>query len=353
MKVRSKLDLLKKTMSKLPIGIGIFEVEDLDELKSIRYVFMNDVILHEMRKTKEEVNGKYIVDVAPEAFEHPGGIAAMEAYQKVARDHQSINLGLVEYSNQMTAGTYELTVNHIEANFVYVMLRNVTELEQKNKELEQFAYIASHDLQEPLRTMNNFVGLIKKKYQGKIDKDADGYLNFISEASSRMINLIKGLLEHGRIGHTQEKKKVDANELVELILKDLDSVIKESGARIKSDQLPTLRGDRIQLRLLFQNLITNAIKFRKADTTPKVDISVRQDQQLGYVFAVKDNGIGIDEKNQEQIFEIFERLHSRNEYQGNGLGLAHCKKIVGLHQGKIWVESTVGGGSTFFFNIPE
>lgn len=352
------IDILTKTLDDLPSGVGIFHVPDLNDTKSIRYVFMNKIVLYEMRKTKEEVFGKTILEVAPEAFEHEGGVLVMETYRKVAKEGSSVNLGLVEYSNHMVAGTYECSVHHIKANYVYVMLRNVTELEQtknelelKNKELTQFAHIVSHDLQEPLRTVSGFAQLINSEYQGKLDEQADKFLNFIIEATNRMSGLISEILDYSTIGKGKEMALVDCKEIVEIVQQDLVTVIECTNTSIEVDELPKVKAYETELRLLFQNLISNAIKFRKEGVAPKVKISAQKKD--GWTFSIQDNGIGIEDKHKDKIFRIFQRLHSDSEYKGTGIGLAHCKKIVDLHNGKIWIDSNIGEGSTFHFSIPN
>lgn len=352
------IDILTKTFDDLPVGVGIFHVEDLDDIKSIRYVFMNKVVLYEMRKNQEEVLGKRIIEVAPEAFEHEGGLYVMETYRKIAAEGGSINLGLVEYSNHMVAGTYECSVHHIKDNYVYVMLRNVTELEQtknklelKNKELSQFAYIVSHDLKEPLRTVSSYIQLIKKQYQEKLDERADKFIGYISSSASRMTKLITDLLDFSNIGQTNEMTILDCGKLVNDIQQDLATKIKETNTSIIVHELPKVKGHETELRLLFQNLINNAIKFTKLDVAPKIIISVKE--QDGWTFSIEDNGIGIADEHKDKIFNVFHRLHSTSEYEGTGIGLAHCKKIIDLHKGKIWVESKPGEGSTFYFSIPK
>ena len=226
------------------------------------------------------------------------------------------------------------------------------DLERKNKELEQFAYVASHDLQEPLRTTSSFVGLLQKQYHGKLDEKADKYLTYILESSGRMRVLIKNLLDYSQIGNKKELEQVDCNKMLHNVLADLGIAINEAGADIKSDSLPVINGYATELKQLFQNLITNAIKFKKEGASPEINISVHKNGSY-WQFAFKDNGIGIEEKYNEKIFVIFQRLHSRTEYEGSGIGLSHCKKIVELHKGRIWVESTPGSGSTFSFTIKE
>ncbi len=224
------------------------------------------------------------------------------------------------------------------------------DLERKNIELEQFAYIASHDLQEPLRTTSSFVALLQKQYQGKFDEKADKYFTFISDASDRMKVLIKNLLDYSRIGNKKELEEVDCNKTLNEVLADLGTSISEANASIQHTPLPVIKGYSTEMKQLFQNLITNGMKFRKKGTTPEIKISAQKIEGF-WQFAFQDNGIGIDPKHNEKIFVIFQRLHTRNDYEGSGIGLSHCKKIVELHKGRIWVESKPNEGSTFHFTI--
>ena len=225
------------------------------------------------------------------------------------------------------------------------------ELEQKNKELEQFAYVASHDLQEPLRTTSSFAELLQKQYSEKLDEKAIKYLSYITNSSDRMKVLIKDLLDYSRIGKQKELEKVDCNIMLRQVLEDLNKLITDEYAIIQSEKLPIVSGYAIEIQQLFQNLVMNAIKFRKKDTTPQIKISAKKTGD-NWQFAFTDNGIGIAEEHNERIFIIFQRLHTRGEYSGSGIGLSHCKKIVELHGGKIWVNSIPGQGSTFSFTLP-
>lgn len=230
--------------------------------------------------------------------------------------------------------------------------QSLVAIEKKNKELEQFAYVASHDLREPLHTIMSLVDLIKLEYKEKLDSSADKYLQFILQTTSRMEALIKDLLDYSRIGTEQEQQKVNCNEIVDDVLLDMNALIKKTHTEVEKHTLPTLKAYPTELRQLFQNLITNAIKFRRPDADPR--ISIKADLKDTYwQFAVADNGIGIDEKYKEKIFMIFQRLHSRREYEGTGIGLAQCRKIVESHGGTIWVKSVPNEGSTFFFTIPK
>ncbi|AOP35982.1 PAS domain-containing sensor histidine kinase [Leptospira tipperaryensis] len=226
------------------------------------------------------------------------------------------------------------------------------ELEAKNKELEQFAYLASHDLQEPLRTVSNYIQILQEDYANTLDSTAHKHLKTINFATKRMSALVKALLMYSRIGRDRKLIRVDCNTLFEEVRADLESLILQSGAKITKDELPSLQVYEVEFRQLLQNLIANAIKFRKERTAPEIQIRVSQQGDL-WQFSIQDNGIGIDSKYFDRIFFIFQRLHHDSEYEGYGIGLANCKKIVELHGGKIWIESTQNLGSTFYFTIPN
>lgn len=232
------------------------------------------------------------------------------------------------------------------------------ELETKNKELEQFAYIASHDLQEPLNTISSFIGLIEEDYAENFDDVGKESMTFIKDASIRMKKLIDALLKYSRLGRSKEYSKVDCNTIIQELKSDLYSIIEKTGAKITVDDLPTVKGSDIELRLLFQNLISNGIKFIESGIVPRIEISCikknssKNTSKEVWQFSVQDNGIGIPREHQERIFAIFQRLHSRDEYEGTGIGLAHCKKIVESHGGEIWLTSKEKKGTTFFFTIP-
>ncbi|WP_299212208.1 YfiR/HmsC family protein [uncultured Aquimarina sp.] len=232
-------------------------------------------------------------------------------------------------------------------------------LESKNKELEQFAYIASHDLQEPLNTISSFIGLITEDYGDSFDEVGKESLDFIKDASIRMKKLIDSLLEYSRLGRTKDFSDVDMNKILGELKGDFKNVLERTNAKIHANNLPTVTGNPIELRLLLQNLVSNGIKFTNENTIPEIYIDAVQkrstdDESKKYwEFSIKDNGIGIPEIHKNRIFDIFQRLHSREKYQGTGIGLAHCKKIVESHSGEIWLESEEGKGTTFYFTIPE
>lgn len=226
------------------------------------------------------------------------------------------------------------------------------ELRRSNNELEQFAYVASHDLQEPLRTIASFTQLLARRYQGKLDKDADEFIDYIVEASVRMKQQIEDLLEFSRvITKGGEFKRFNVKEVLKEIISNLKILINENDVEISCDHLPEVYADPQQIGRLFQNLIINSIKFRNPDVPPKIHISSKKEGDQ-YVFNLSDNGIGIEPEYKDKIFTIFQRLHTREVYPGTGIGLAVAKKIVERHGGHIWVESQFGKGSTFYFTIP-
>jgi len=230
--------------------------------------------------------------------------------------------------------------------------QRTSEMESKNKELEQFAYVASHDLQEPLRTISGFVELLQKEYKEKLQGNGVKYIDYLSQASDRMKTLIKDLLDYSRIGREKEAMILDGNKLLAEVLADLGKSIKDSEARINADALPSLHAYPTELKLLLQNLIANAIKFRHSDRVAEITIAVSEEYNY-WRFMVGDNGIGIEPQFLERIFIIFQRLHSRTKYEGSGIGLAHCKKIVEMHGGAIWAQSQPGQGSQFYFTISK
>ncbi|MDA0136120.1 sensor histidine kinase [Solirubrobacter deserti] len=228
------------------------------------------------------------------------------------------------------------------------------DLRRSNQELEQFAYVASHDLQEPLRKVASFCQLLQQRYGGQLDARADQYIGFAVDGAQRMQDLINDLLAFSRVGRMEQPHTdVDLGTLLERVRTDLSRAIEESGAELVLDgELPTVRGDASLLRVVFQNLIGNAIKFR-GEATPRVELSAVRDGEC-WCFRVADNGIGIDAEYAERIFVIFQRLHARSQYEGTGIGLAMCRKIVEYHGGRMWLDTDgpAGQGSTFYFTLP-
>ena len=233
-----------------------------------------------------------------------------------------------------------------------VVKQRTEELESRNKDLEQFAYVASHDLQEPLRMVSSYMGLIEGRYKGRLDADADEFIGYAVDGAKRMRMLINDLLEYSRVGtHGKPFGPVDCETLLNRSLDHLQLMIEDSGATVTHDHLPTVIGDGAQLMRLFQNLINNSLKFRK-DASPLIHVSA-EPCDGDWLFSVHDNGIGIDPQYADRIFVIFQRLHDREEYPGTGIGLAICKKIVERHGGRIRVQSEQDKGATFIFTIPR
>jgi len=229
--------------------------------------------------------------------------------------------------------------------------RALEELRRSNAELEQFAYVASHDLQEPLRAVAGMVQLLQQRYKGQLDERADEYIHHAVDAANRMQALINDLLAFSRVERRGRPLEViNTLDHVNAAIKNLEVAIHESGAAVTSGDLPVITADPTQMTQLFQNLIGNALKFH-GEQPPHIHISAQRVAEA-WQFAVRDNGLGIEPQYFERIFQVFQRLHTRREYPGTGIGLALCKKIVERHGGKIWVESALGEGSTFYFTIP-
>lgn len=293
-------------------------------------------------KDHEVINKGEIFEIPEEPIDTKTGKRWLHTRKIVIKDEHNNPLYLLGISEDIT----ESKKAHD------IILQKSVELENTNKELEQFVFVASHDLQEPLRTISNFIGLLGKKQLGKTDKEIELYFQFIMLAGQRMQNLIRDLLDLSRAGRSFLFVPVNCEELLNEVIAEMGASIEESKAKIMFTNLPVIKGDRIKLKQLFQNLISNAIKFRKKDVVPEIHITA-EEKNNEYLFAIQDNGIGIEEQYFKKLFIIFQRLHSATEYPGTGIGLATCKKIVTLHNGEIWVESKYGEGSTFYFTISK
>ena len=278
--------------------------------------------------------------------------------------------GAVQFECELGEGaaraTFEIRLAGLADRRFVVVLRDITErkraeralaaraeaLARSNEELQQFAYVASHDLQEPLRTVASFCELLRRRYHGKLGPEADEFIDFAVEGARRMQSLIRDLLDLSRITtRGRPFVPVDAGALLRDAVKGLRTAIAEADARIEIGEMPTVRGDPAQLEQLFVNLLGNAIKYR-AEEPPRIRVTAEREGE-GWRFCVADNGIGIEEEFRDRIFQIFQRLHTREEYGGNGIGLALCRKIVARHGGRIWVESRKGEGSRFFVWLPD
>jgi PAS domain S-box-containing protein len=233
------------------------------------------------------------------------------------------------------------------------LLDKVRELKQSNDELQQFAYVASHDLQEPLRMVASYTQLLAKRYRRRLDSDADEFIAYAVDGCNRMQRLVEDLLVYSRAGNNAVvPHEISSEDALQEALRNLRAPIEESGAVVTHDSLPTITADDTQLAQVFLNLVGNAIKYRSAEV-PRVHVSATKNGSKEWIFSVRDNGMGIEPQYFERIFVLFQRLHGRNEFKGTGIGLAICKKIVERAGGRIWVESEPQKGSTFYFSVPE
>jgi signal transduction histidine kinase len=248
-----------------------------------------------------------------------------------------------ELNNELENRVHERTSELEQAN---------SNLRRSNEDLTRFAYIASHDLQEPLRTVGSYAGLLGRRYQGQLDEQADKYIRFIVEGAKRMQTLVQDLLAYSRVGtEALRLAPTDMNSVAQRVKENLQIAISETNAQIMTDDLPPVLADQSKLAMVLQNLIANAIKFSKPGEPPLVHIQARRDEGE-WIFSVSDNGIGFDQAYAEKIFVMFQRLHQVGAYSGTGIGLAICKRIVDGHGGRIWAASAPAAGSTFYFSIP-
>lgn len=265
-------------------------------------------------------------------------------YNLRAIQHDNDELG--ELVNDFNNMIEEMEKHEIKLNKVIKDLRN------SNEELERFAYICSHDLQEPLRMISNYTQLLSQQYDAVLDENAEEYMGYITGGAARMRDLINDILTYSRIGYTSDNiTLINIQDIIDNMLKTMASSIKERNAIITVDPMPVIHGYKVLITQVFQNLLVNALKFCK-DRQPIIHIGCKRISQ-GWEFSVQDNGIGINQLYYNKIFEIFKRLNRSEEYEGTGIGLSICKKAVEYHGGNIWVSSIVGEGSTFFFTIPD
>lgn len=335
--------------------------------ETLQCTFANDVACTNLGYTMEELLGKNIRSIRADVSE--------EEYRQIPKQMESDakTMMVTETTHRRKNGTtypveahYQLTATD-EGNFFVAIANDITsrkqserkiqralkELERSNKELEQFAYVASHDLQEPLRMVASYTQLIERRYKDKLDSDANEFIRFAVEGAMRMQRLISDLLEYSRLS-TRKKdfEPIDVHSVLGEVIVNLLFKIQETSAIITNEDLPEIYADRSQIVRLFQNLIDNALKYKKNDIIPRIHISsVEHDDH--YEFMINDNGIGIDPKYQERVFIIFQRLHNKEEYGGSGIGLAICKKIAERHGGTIWFESVPGEGTTFHITFAK
>lgn len=261
------------------------------------------------------------------------------AEKEVWRLHDSLEQRVKERTAELQLQTQELE-------------KRSTELQRSNADLTQFAYLASHDLQEPLRMIASYIALLARRYQNQLDETAQRYVNFVIDGANRMETLIHDLLAYSSAGTQAVKKEpIPAEKIVQVALRNLEIPIKESSATVTYNDLPVIEADRVKLTQVMQNLIGNAIKFHKSGVSPEISITA-QHAPGEWIFGVSDNGIGFDPAYSDRMFQVFQRLHAVGKYPGNGIGLAICKRIIEHHGGRLWAESQPGAGATFLFSLP-
>jgi PAS domain S-box-containing protein len=315
--------------------------------------------------TREQAIGNVAYELIktkfPESFEHVVNLAidtgywAGELRQTTSSGEELViesRWALQRGENGEPTGFLETNRDITARKLAEEALRSsMASLELVNAELREFAYVASHDLQEPLRAVSSYVQLLAQRYKGRLDQDADDFIFYAQDGASRMQRLIEDLLAYSRVGTRKDPfARIDCEAVLKETLLNLQLAVEDSGARVSHDPLPTVAADRFQLVQLLQNLLSNAIKFR-GESSPIIHIGVEK-RNREWLFSVRDNGLGIEEQYFQRIFQVFQRLHGRDEYSGTGIGLAICKKIVERHGGRIWVDSTPGTGATFYFTIP-
>jgi two-component system, sensor histidine kinase and response regulator len=279
-----------------------------------------------------------------------GDVTAVECIKQGATDY-FLKDGLARLPEVVRRALREKQEHGLRHQAEKDLAKKAEELARSNADLEQFAYVASHDLQEPLRMVTAYTQLLAERYRGKLDDNADKFIGYASEGALRMQVLIQDLLAFSRVGRKESAgESVDCELIMKDVLQTLASSIQESGAVVTYANLPAVWADRTQMAQVFQNLIGNAIKFRGKEPSLISVQAEKSDQQ--WLFTVRDNGIGIAPEDAENIFVVFQRLHARTEYPGNGIGLAICKKIIERYGGRIWVESQAGSGSVFKFSLP-
>jgi PAS domain S-box-containing protein len=358
-KLQESEERYRKLVEFLPKMIGVHVNQ--------RWVYMNPAGMNLLGARHErEILGTEVLEIISPEFREIAR-SRVEQAQKTGLPTPEIQEKFI----RLDGGKVDVSVSGIPINFqgesgIFVFAEDISarkkaeddlrrshdELERSNQELEQFAYVASHDLQEPLRMVSSYMGLIERRYKGRLDPDADDFIGYAVDGAKRMKMLINDLLQYSRVGtHGKIFGPVDCEKLLIEVLEHLQLLIEDNGATITHDQLPTVIADDVQLARLFQNLINNALKFRKEEP-PSIHISVEPNNGT-WLFSFRDNGIGVSPKFADRIFEIFQRLHGSEEYPGTGIGLAICKKIVERHGGRIWVQSEQGHGATFIFTIPR
>ena len=337
-----------------------------------RYVYVNDTVAAQGKSTRESLLGARMAERYPgiehtEVYRRIGECLADRAPRQWINEFrfpdgslgyfelrlQPVPAGVLVMSFDVTAQRRaEQALRDLNAELERRVAERTAELQAKNAELEQVAYIASHDLQEPLRTIQSHVEVLREEAGDLLTGDARTALGYVVDAADRMQKLVQALLDYSRIGRREGPVPTDLDGVLAGVLADLSPAITAGQARVEAAPLPRLTVYRAEFAQLFQNLLSNALKFRRPDVPPHVRLWAEPGDGA-WVFHVADNGIGLDVRYKHRIFQLFQRLHTRSTYEGTGIGLAHCKKIVALHGGTIDVQSTPGEGSTFTFTVPR
>jgi PAS domain S-box-containing protein len=364
--LRRSYELTKTIIDSMHDAVSLLDVRDF------RIIGVNSAFLKEYGYSDEmEIVGKRCYEIThrrPDVCDVPDGTCPLAETVRTGKHAAADHVHYDSRGEKMFVEVSTSPIKDEDGKVVQVVhvARDITDrkrteeerellladIARSNKDLEQFASVASHDLKEPLRMVSAYVLRLEKKYKGQLDDKADKYIRFAVEGVERMEKLIEGLLAYSRITRgAAQFGPVDSNKIFSLAVSNLSASIRECNASVTKEDLPTVRGDETQLLQLFQNLIGNAVKYRKPQTPPHVHVSSAREGSH-YIFSVRDNGIGIEPKNYDRIFQLFQRLHSHDQYAGAGMGLAVCKHIVEQHNGRIWIESVPGTGSTFFFTVP-
>lgn len=356
-KLREAKELSENIVAHSIDGINVFD-------KDLRYLVWNETLANFTGILPEEAIGKTIFEVFPTAV----GSEFAEIFANVLKGEKSYLPERPFYNRNGFYESHSVPMRNLAGEVIggINIVHDITERRQaeqnlveknnelvrSNQELEQFAYIVSHDLKEPLRMVSSYMHLLRKKYSERFDGQAEEYMNFAIDGAQRMSVLIQDLLEYSRIGRLNTAtQNVDCNDIMEIVKKNLQAEIEKTNAVITAHDLPVIKSSFTYMIQLFQNLAGNALKFR-SDKKPEIIIKATHAENNFWKFSVQDNGIGMEAQHLERIFVIFQRLHTREEYAGTGIGLAISKKIVEFHGGQIWVESAIARGTTFYFTLP-
>jgi len=345
------LSILNSSLDRIAAFIAVRDTQN--KIVDFQWILVNQSIEQNLDLSSKDIVGKYLLEEMP--LHRKNGL--FDLYVSVVETGEPLDTEF--YYEQEKFGACWLQIVAVKLNDgLAVTSRNITErkkseqeLARSNAELEQFAYVASHDLQAPLSTIASYAQLLKERYKNKIDANGIKFIDKMIKGSVRMQCLIDDLLEYSRVSRKiKDFEHTDCNQILREACANLQLSIRKNQAEIQCCNLPLIMADSYQIMQLFQNLIGNALKYR-SEENPVIKISV-ECQESYWLFSVKDNGIGINSQYYERIFQIFQRLHTQEEYVGTGIGLAICQKIIERHSGRIWVESQVGIGSTFYFTIP-